>query len=135
MEVELLKQRVAHHQLSSLFESFQLPPPAALETIEDQANRQRLIYRYEQLIQRTKSEMMVIHIRAAEMKMDESNKQYDADFKDFYQKQRASHSTTKFTQKMFNIMDRRFQVVDERLKTLYDLKVRFFVKAPTVNKS
>jgi hypothetical protein len=78
--------------------------------------------------------MMVIHIRTAEEKMNECNKQFDTDLKQFYHKQRTSYGTAKFNQKMFDIMDRRFKLIDERLKTLLDLKVRFFVKAPTVNK-
>ncbi len=129
-----MKQRVAHQQLSSIFESFQLPAPPQLETIQDESIRQRLTYRYEQLIERTKSEMMIIHIRTAEVKMEECTEQFDKDLKQFYQKQRLKYGPAKFSQKMFNIMDQHFKLIDQRLQTFLDLKVRFFVKAPTVPK-
>lgn len=133
VDYNLLKQRIAHHYLSDLFTSFQLPPPPALETIVDPSLRQRLTYRYEQLIQRTKSEMMMIHIRTAEIKMDDYNKAFDADLKKFYQQQRFSDVSARFNTRMVVLMEERFQRIDERVQLLFDLKVRFFVKAPTVN--
>lgn len=126
MDVELLKQRVAHQQISSFFDSSQLPaPPTQLKTIQNESIRQRLTYRYEQLLQRMKSEMIVLHIRTAEVKLEEYTKQFEVDLK--------SSTTTGFTQAMSNIMDRRFKLIEQRLEFLYTLKVRFFVKAPTVN--
>lgn len=135
IEVELLKQRVIHHYLSPLFDSFQLPTLLpALETIQDESIRQRLIYRYEQLIQRTKSEIILIHISSAEVKMNETNKQFENDQKQFLYKLRTSYCSSTLKRTLTEIMDRRFNLVEQRLKTLLDLKVHFFVKAPTVNK-
>ena len=52
MEAKLLKQRLAHNQISSLFNSMQVPLPTSLDTIEDRTSRQCLMYRYEQLLER-----------------------------------------------------------------------------------
>jgi len=135
MEMDLLKQRVAHQQVSNIFDSLNIPAPSTLATIDDQTIHQHLIYRYEQLVQRTKSELLILHIRAAEVKMEACAKNFDVDYKEFYQKQRTDFSEGKFTPAMLNIMEQRFKNIDERLKTLYDLKIRFFIKAPTVNKN
>ncbi len=135
MEVAVLKQSVAHHYLSSLFDSFPMPPPpSALETIEDQDIQQRLTYRYQQLIQRTKSEMISIHIRTAEVKMEEKEQKFERDMQQFNQNQQCPGFATheKFTIAMSDALEQRFNNIDERLETFYNLKVRFFVKAPTV---
>lgn len=135
VDMEILKQRVAHQHCSPLFDSFQLPaPPPALATIQDASTRQRLIYRHEQLFQHMKSEMMLIHIRIAEAKREEAAKQFEDDRRRFTDKLHASFSSATFKNTLGKILERRFQLVDERLQTLLELKVRFFVKAPTVNK-
>ena len=134
MEVELLKQRVAHQQLSPMFCSIQVPAPTDLETIQDDSLRQRLLYRYEQLLKRTKSELILIHIRTVEIKADELDKEFNNNLRLFFQKLRSSYTSSTVKRTLSDIMNRRCDLIDERLKTLLDLKVRFFVKAPTVNK-
>lgn len=134
LEVQLLKQRVAHQQLSPLFQSFQLPAPPALETIQDQSIRQRLISHHKQIIQRTQSEMMLIHIGIAEVKKSEAGKQFNEDHKQFYFKLRTTCNNVTLRRSLSDIMNERLNLIDQRLQTLLDLKVRFFVKAPTVNK-
>ncbi len=132
MEVKLLKQRVAHNQLSGLFDSMQIPLPTPLDTIEDRNSRHSLIYRYEKLVQRIKSEMISIHVRATELQSEETTKKFDSSFKDYNNLQRTSDITTKLTKTMAYIMEQRFKNMEERLETLYNIKLRFFVKAPTV---
>lgn len=136
MEAELLKQRVAHHQLSPLLDSLELPAPPTLETIGDASLRQRLVYRYEQLVQRTKSEMMLLHIRTAEVKRDEANIEYEKHLKLCYHPlPKPNYETmSRFNRALTEIMTARFKLIEQRLQTLLQLKVRFFVKAPTVNK-
>jgi hypothetical protein len=135
MEVKLLKQRVAHNQLSGLFDSMQIPLPSTLNTIEDQRSRQSLICRYEQLVQRAKSDMTTIHVRTAELKSEETTKKFESTFKEYNNNQRMHDITTKLTKTMAYIMEQRFKNIEERLETLYKLKLRFFVKAPTVVKN
>ncbi|UJR29606.1 hypothetical protein I4U23_017154 [Adineta vaga] len=135
MEVALLKQRVAHQHYSDLFHTVRIPAPLTLTTVQDKDVRQRLIYRYEQLLERTKSDMLVIHIRTAEAKMEEYTQRFDMEYKQFEQRQRAYLADGKLTEQMCHIMKQRFKNIDERLQTLYDLKVCFFVNAPTVKNS
>jgi hypothetical protein len=135
MEVALLKQRVVHHYLPDTIDSFQIPLQISLDSIENHRLRLRLISQYEQLIQRTKSDMMAIYIRTAQAKLEEYEEKSEADFQQFNETQRIVAVDQKFTKTMCDIMKRRFKNIDERLKTLYDLKVHFFVKAPTVVKN
>ena len=90
------------------------------------------MYRYEQLLERVKSEMIAIHVRTAELKSEEAAKKFDSSFKDYNNIQRTSDITTKLTKTMAYIMEQRFKNMEERLQTLYNIKLRFFVKAPTV---
>ncbi|CAF1691637.1 unnamed protein product, partial [Adineta ricciae] len=49
VETKLLRQCVLHQQLTNMFSSLTISPPASLNTIEDEKIRQSLIYRYEQI--------------------------------------------------------------------------------------
>ena len=135
METNLLRQCIAHHQLTSIFNSIQIPSPRLLNTIEDRNIRQSLIYRYEQLVQRTKSEMTTIHVRAADVKMEEDANKFHTDFQQYNQTQRTGPIDKKFTKTMDDIMQQRFKNIEERLEKLYNIKLHFFVKAPTVAKN
>jgi hypothetical protein len=132
MEVDLFKQRVLYHHYSDLFTSVRIPEPQALTTVRNDDVRQRLIYRYEQLLERTKADMLMIYIRTAEAKMEEYTEKFDSDYERFEQQQRIYLHDGKFTNRMSEIMEQRFKNIDERLQIIYDLKVRFFVEAPTV---
>ena len=134
IEVKMLKERVVHQQIAPILGSFQISTPADMQTIQDDTTRQCLTYQYEQLLQRTKSELIVIHIRIAEAKANELLKQFDNDQKEFFQKLRASYSESSMKKTLANLMNSRLNVIEQRLQTLLNLKVRFFVKAPTVNK-
>ena len=76
--------------------------------------------------------MTTIHVRAAEAKMEEYAKKFNIGFKQYNETQRFGHIDKKLTRTMDYIMQQRFKNIAERVTTLYKLKVRFFVKAPTV---
>lgn len=134
MEVKILETRFANQQILPIIGSFQISIPQDLQTIQDESIRQRLTNRYDQLLQRTKSELALIHIRTAQIKANELTKEFDNQYRQFFQKLRESYSEQSLKNTLTNIMDRRCNLVEQRLQTLTDLKIRFFVKAPTVNK-
>ncbi|CAF4216235.1 unnamed protein product, partial [Rotaria sordida] len=131
-DVAILKQRIFYYHLPQSFESLKIPPPISFNTITDTMTRQRLKDRCEKILQRTKSEMMMIYIATAEAKMDEYQKKFDSDLDKMKENQCSDSSHKKLTQTMLNITERRFKNINERLIYLYKLKLRFFVKAPTV---
>ena len=126
MEVDLLKQRVVHQHYSDLFLAFRIPEPPALLTVQDRDVRLRLRYRYNELLQRTKSEMLTIYIRTAEAKLEEYTAIYNED---------CAQLRGEFSPTQNEVKEDRFRNIDERLEKLYDLKVRFFVEAPTVKRN
>ncbi|CAF1468680.1 unnamed protein product, partial [Rotaria sordida] len=130
-DVAILKQRIVYNHLPQSFESLKIPPPISFDTITDTMTCQRLKDRCEKILQRTKSEMMMIYITTAEAKMNEYEKKFDTDLAKMKENQCSGPSHKKLTQTMLNIMERRFQNINERLTCLYKLKLRFFVKAPT----
>ncbi|CAF1348786.1 unnamed protein product, partial [Rotaria sordida] len=71
-------------------------------------------------------------IATAEAKMNEYQKKFDSDLIQMKENQRSGPSHEKLTQTMLDIMERRFKNINEHLIHLYKLKLRFFVKAPTV---
>ncbi|CAF4263916.1 unnamed protein product, partial [Rotaria sordida] len=131
-DVAILKQRIVYTHLPTSFHTLQIPVPISLDTITDTMTRQHLKDRCEKILQRTKSEMMMIYITTAEAKMNEYEKRFDTDLAKMKENQSSDSSYKRLTQTMLNIMERRFQNINERLTCLYKLKLRFFVKAPTV---
>lgn len=127
MEAELLKQRAIHDQLSPLLQSFRLPMPVALDTIQDPSIQQRFKCHYEQLLQRAKSEIIDLHFYAAEARRDEADQQFATEQKLFSTRRRTSFGSDIFTEQMLNITNRRLRVVEDRIKTLLDLKLRWLV--------
>ncbi|CAF1571120.1 unnamed protein product, partial [Rotaria sordida] len=131
-DVAILKQRIVYNHLPQSFESLKIPPPISFDTITDTMTCQRLKDRCEKILQRTKSEMMMIYVTTAETKMNEYEKKFDTDLAKMKENQCSGPSHKKLTQTMLNIMERRFKNINERLICLYKLKLRFFVNAPTV---
>ena len=135
MDAALLKQRLAHQYFADLFRTFHMPVPRAFASITSSEMQQRMTTRFEQFSQRTQAELMTIHIRTAEVKADECQQKYDAEVKHFERDQRDIHAHAKLTEAMHFIMKTRFKYTEKRLHTLFELKVRFFAKAPTVKTS
>ncbi|CAF1383669.1 unnamed protein product [Rotaria sordida] len=131
-DVAILKQRIAYNHLPQSFESLKIPAPILLDKIVDTNIRQNLMNQCEKILQRTTSDMMIVYIATAEEKMNEYQKKFDSDFIKMKENQRSGPSHEKLTQTMLDIMERRFKNINERLIHLYKLKLRFFVKAPTI---
>ncbi|CAF1128969.1 unnamed protein product [Adineta steineri] len=69
--------------------------------------------------------------------MEEHTQKFDSDDKQFEQQQQPWKSLFdgKLTDTMCHILTHRLKNTDERLQTFYDIKVLFFVEAPTVKHS
>ena len=132
MEVVILKQRLAHKHSPSSFELLRIPSPIRLDNLQDEHIRQRLTQQCTQLFERTKSEMMSIYIKTAEARHEEYRQKFFTNTTNYEYNQRVGEPNTKLTQAMMDIMNRRFRHINEHLIRIYKLKIRFFVKAPTV---
>ena len=128
----MLKQRVFHKQLPDVLNALKLPMPPLMGTIVNENSRSSLRNQYERIIQQTKSDLMMVHIAAAEAKMREYQAEFDRTMYRMEQGQHEPLSDRRLSSMMIDIMYRRFKLIDERTKHLYNLKVNFFVKAPTV---
>ena len=131
-EVAMLKQRLAHNHLPEGFGVLEIPLPISLDTINNENTRQRLKDRSEKILQRAKSEMMIVYIVAEETKMNEDSMSFNTDFAQMLEDQRSGPSDNKLTETMLNIMTKRFHNIDERFTYLQQLKLRFFAPAPTI---
>ena len=131
-DVALLKQRVLHNQLPQPFQTIQLPVPPGLKTIRNENHRQRLTDRYDKLLQRTKSETIMVHLEIAEIKLQEIQETFDAQMNRIKHGQGSLPVHVRFTPKMIDVVKRRFQLYEKRLSHSYESKLHFFVSAPTV---
>jgi hypothetical protein len=131
-QVAISKQRIMHNQLPNTLDALQVAPPSTLNTIQDEHIRQRLMDRYQKLMERTKSDMMIIHIAAEEAKENEHRTNFDLKMSQMNELQRSGPPHKKLIRTMLDVLDRRFRNINDRLEQLYKLKIRFFVKAPMI---
>lgn len=125
MNVDILKQHVFYKVFPVAFDSFRVPLPSQMDFIADTSLRETFHNRYERIIQQTKSDMMSIHIAVAEAKM----RQCRHDLKS----QDDLYNNQGWTNEMISLKQRRFKDYEERILRIYNLKMNFFVKAPTVS--
>ena len=125
INVDLLKQYVFYKKCPPSFDQqYRLPIPNELQSINDPSTRSTLSNRYEQIIQQTKSDLIVIHISIAEAKLRQSQ--------DILQQYQQRLSEQQLTFDMLTVLERRLKDYQEHLKQLYQIKMNFFVLAPTV---
>jgi hypothetical protein len=129
--VAILKQRILHKHLPSSFESLRIPSPVGLDTIRDEATRQRLTQQCTQLFERTKSEMMMLYLQVAEARAEEYRSKFTTNLDNYEANQYSNIAHSKLTPIMVDILNRRFRHINEYMSKLYKLKLRFFAKAPT----
>lgn len=132
LDVAVLKQRVVHNFLPESFHSLEIPAPISLDTIVDTNTRQRLTQECEKILQRTKSDMMLVYITVAEETAKECHRKFDSVLTQMKENQHSIESSQTLTQTMLDIIERRFHCLNQHFIYLYKLKIRFFVKAPTV---
>ncbi|CAF4216961.1 unnamed protein product, partial [Rotaria sordida] len=92
-EVAILKQRAIHNHLPKSFQSLYIPTSISLNSINDPRIRQHLYEKSEKILQRTKSEMMLVYIAVAETKMNETKEKFDKDMADMQDIQHSGPHT------------------------------------------
>ena len=134
MDVAVLKQRLLHNYLPTLFDSLDISSALSIHTIQEEVTRQRVRNRYEKVLQHTNSEMMLIAMAVAEARMNEAQKKFDRERSTMKEDQQSSATYKKLTPTMFYLLERRFQNNNQRLMRIYKLKLHFFVNAPTIER-
>lgn len=132
LDIAILKQRMAYKQLPKSFDSYQIPTSLKLDSIHNRDMRQNLKDQCEKILQRTTSDMMLVHIAVAETLFHECHNKFDKAISQMQNNQNRDDFYEKFNKKLLDMIDHRFQILDEYLMYCYNLKLRFFVKAPTV---
>lgn len=131
-EVDILKQRVHYKQLPGVLNDLQLPAPLFMNDITTQHLRMAVYNRHQRAIQQARSELMFASIIAAEAKVQENQYEFDQIMYRMEQTQEDPVADARFTSKMMSILQRYLKSTEERVKVLLNLKVNFFVNAPTV---
>lgn len=127
----MAKQRVVLNYLPDHLRTFDLPKLEALDTITDPTMRQRLMERYDKILQRTVSDMMTVQLATMEAHMNESENKFNNDMGKFKSDQVHGPTYKRLTKTMTNIMDRYITNQNQRVLTIYKIQCRFFGKAPT----
>ena len=130
--MEILKRRVYHQQLPSLLDSVQSPTDAIVSAAGDHSCSFPLRMRCDRIIQQARSQLMLVHVTAAELKARQCDSQFHWNVHKMEQTRRDPVSTERLTEAMVEVLQRRFKHIEERIQRLYQLKVNFFDEAPAV---
>ena len=127
-DVDLLKQHIFYKQLPYEIKSLQIPTELIIDPVVPVNVRCHLQNHYQKIIQKTKSDLLTIHIAIAEACMREWQNQFNnhTDRMKRNQDERDMFSDERLTPIMIEIMQRRFKFITERIQRLYKLKVDFF---------
>lgn len=128
--VEILKRRVYHQQLSNLLDSVQAPTDAIVSAAGDHSSTYPLRMRCDRIIQQAKSQLMLVHVTAAELKARQCDDQFHLNVHKMEQTRKDPVSTERLTEAMVAVLQRRFKHIEQRIQRLYQLKVNFFDEAP-----
>ncbi|CAF1500701.1 unnamed protein product [Rotaria sordida] len=96
---------------------------------------QSLKRRYDTLLQRTKVDMMQVHVKTAEIRAHQYQLQFNNAMNKLKENESTNLSDKILTKVMFDIMLKRFNNISEHLVSVYKLKLRAFTKFRTDNKS
>ncbi|CAF5071527.1 unnamed protein product [Rotaria sp. Silwood1] len=132
LEVAILKQSVIHNHLPKSFQSLDIPTSISLNTINDPRIRQRLYEKCQKILQKTKSDMMLVYIAAAETKMNETQEKFNKLLVDMQDRQHSGPDNKRLTKNMISIMEKRFKNINEHIIHLYKVKLHYFDVAPMV---
>ena len=113
-------------------ESLHTPQSISLNTIQDDATRQRLSEQYHKVLQPTKSEMLNVYIATEQAKANERANEFDRDYDEMKEHLRCGPTHKKLTPTMLSLLQKRLKNINEHIVYVYNLKIRFFAKAPTV---
>ena len=86
------------------FQSLEIPSQISLNTIQDLTICQRLQDRAEKILQRTKSDMILVYLEAAEAKMNEKRIDFDKMMAEIKTIQRSGPINRRLSEAMFNLM-------------------------------
>ncbi|CAF1480676.1 unnamed protein product [Adineta steineri] len=132
MSVAILKQHLLYNHLPDSFETIHLPEPVSLETIQNNTIRQRLTEQYNKILQRTKADMFTMYIATEQAKADECVKEFDRDYAEMKEIQSTGSLHKRLTPIMLQLLRKRLANINQHLIHLFNLRTRFFDKAPTV---
>lgn len=132
VEVVMLKERLHYRQLPDFLKALQLPTPMYMNELGSQQVRMAVHHRHQRAIQQAQSEIMAASILAAEARTQEHEDHFEREMYRLEKIQQDPVAEARLTKDMSAIMERYFQSIEERVKRLLELKVDFFVRAPTV---
>lgn len=131
MDVAILKHRITYKQLPRSFEVLRIPTSIQFESVRNNRVRQRLKDQCEKILQRTTSEFILVSITIADGIFEDAQSKFDRELTIMQRNQNREEFYERFTPKQMDILNKRFRTLDERLMALFNLKLRFFAKAPT----
>lgn len=131
-DIRTLKHRLSYNQPPRSYDTIQLPLPMEISAINDFFLGRRLRDRCEKIVQRAKSDTVLIHIQMWEYQLKERTQQLEEHLQVMEGLPVVHLSYQQLTATMIEIVQRRFVHIEECVQQLYDLKKRFFYKAPMV---
>ena len=124
----LYKFDFAYKKFPKSFDTLETSPPTSIAALADPAVRERLSNDYQKIIQRAKSDFMMVLTRTAEAKRDETRKKFDKEIEEMWRNHRQQPPHERLTPTMSTIIEQRQKNVTDCVKRIYHLKGDFYVK-------
>lgn len=107
--------------------------PSYIQSIEDRHVRQRLSYRYERILQETKTNMIFLLIQSGESKLRSCQQAFDDAMANIWKQHRQTSVEQRLNQTMIEFIDHRLKNITERFQMIHQYRLQyFFWQAPTI---
>lgn len=119
-EFELLEKQIAqhhHHHCPSLFDNPSILRVPLFDSINNINIREQLYTEYRQIIEQSKKDMFNLYINSATKQMQ----RYQCEYTNEFQKIQQDPNFTPF---MFDLIERRGNIIAERIKCIYNFKAQ-----------
>lgn len=128
----LVDQCIYHKQIPNLCTLFGAFLPKVITLVPDSDYRTTLTDQYRRIIDKTKYEITLVVIKAANAVREHHRKELNSFVADTWSNQRRLPDSEQLSKEMLDIIEQRQKNIDLCVKTLYHSKLDFFMYVPIV---
>jgi len=130
-ELFLFKVGMLYKKLPKSLDLLEVSLPTSITTNSNPIICEQLSNEYQKIIQRAKDDLMIVLTKAAEAKKNDCQMKFEKEIAKIWKNQHQLPIHERLTTEMSALIEKRQKNIIECLKSIYELKGNFFLKAPT----
>lgn len=134
-DILLLKSNILFKKLPVSFELLEGGLPVSINSVTDPSVREQSIREYQQIIERTKADLLRLLINVSEAKKTDCKIKFTQKMAELQANQQQSCVDERLPLPMLTLIEQRQTNIVDCLQTIYKLKTDFFRHVPTMRRA